>query len=94
MNTTQTTMDAEKIQNLLSELHRELADADDDALPEGLATSAREVIAELQESLPDDDDDGSFGERLEEVAAGFETEYPSLASAARQIASALGRMGI
>jgi hypothetical protein len=85
-------MDTEKIQNLLNELHSELADAD--SLPEGLAKNAREVIADLKESLPSDDDSHGVVERLEEVAAGFESEHPSLASAARQIASALGRMGI
>jgi len=85
-------MDTEKIQTLLNELHRELADAD--ALPEGVVGNARKVIAELQDSLPAEDEEHGFGERLEEIAAGFEAEYPSLASAARQVASALGRMGI
>ncbi len=85
-------MDTEKIQNLLTELHRELADAD--SLPDGLAKGAREVIADLQESLPSDDEHQGVVERLEEVATGFESEHPALASAARQIASALGRMGI
>ncbi len=85
-------MDTERIQTLLSELHRELSDAD--TLPEAVAAEARTVISDLQESLPADGGHHGVVERLEEVAAGFEAEHPTLASAARQIASALGRMGI
>ena len=85
-------MDAEKIHHLLGELHKELASAD--ALPTDLADEAREVISDLSRSIPEAEGNHGAVERLEEVATKFETEHPGLANAARQIAVALGRMGI
>ena len=85
-------MDTEKIQALLAELHRELADAE--KLPTELADEARAVMADLDGSLPAAGEQHGAVERLEEMAAGFEADHPTLASAARQIATALGRMGI
>ena len=85
-------MDADKIQTLLAELHRELTDAE--TLPADVADEARAVMAELGESLPAEGEQHGAVERLEGMAAGFEAEHPKLAAAARQIATALGRMGI
>ena len=87
-------MDTEKIRSLLDELHRELIDADTEKLPEGIADNARSVMEELAESLPEEGEHHGAVDKLEEVAAEFEAEHPKLASAARQIAVALGRMGI
>jgi len=85
-------MDTEKIHALLSELHRELADAE--TLPADLADEARTVVSDLTEAMPADEDKHGAAERLEEIATKFETEHPTVANAARQIAVALGRMGI
>ena len=85
-------MDAEKIQSLLAELQRELADADE--IPAELAERAGNVIDELSGSLPPAEEHHGAIERLEEMAAGFEAGHPTIAAAARQIAVALGRMGI
>jgi len=87
-------MDTEKIRSLLDELHRELADVDAEKLPKGIADDARTVMEELAESLPEEGEHHGAVEKLEEVATGFEAEHPKLAAAARQIATALGRMGI
>lgn len=85
-------MDTEKIHRLLTELHAELASAE--KLPPELAEEARTAVADLTVSLPAEEERHGAAERLEEMATKFEAEHPALANAARQIAVALGRMGI
>lgn len=85
-------MDSKKIQSLLAELERELADGE--SIPEELAESASKVMGELSASLPDGEGHHGAIERLEEIAAGFEAGHPTIAATARQVAVALGRMGI
>ncbi len=87
-------MDADKIHQLLTDLHRELADAE--ALPAELADEARAVVEDLTKATPQPGGEGhdSAVDRLEEFATHFETDHPKLATAARQVALALSRMGI
>jgi hypothetical protein len=85
-------MDTEKIQALLAELHEELGSAE--KLPNEIAEEARTVIADLTGAIPPPEERHGAVERLEEMATKFEAEHPTIASAARQIAVALGRMGI
>ena len=89
-------MDPEKLKSLVSQLHQELADAE--SLPPEMEDELSQVVAEMAELLPakeqPDEEHQTALEKLEEYASGFDAEHPKLASALRQIAVALGNIGI
>ena len=85
-------MDTEKIHALLAELHKELGSAE--KLPPELAEEARTAVADLTVAIPADEERHGIADGLEDMATKFESEHPSIASAVRQVAVALGRMGI
>ena len=89
-------MDPEKLKSLVLQLHQELADAE--SIPSEMEGEISQVVNEMAELLPakpePDEENHTALEKLEEYALGFDTEHPKLASALRQIATALGNIGI
>ena len=87
-------MDREQLHQTLRRLHRELQSAEVDD-PE-----TRELLGAVQDDIdrvtgPDDDPPADeLGDRIERLAARFESDHPSLALALRQVISTLSSMGI
>lgn len=100
----ETLVSKEKIEELLRQLHNELAEADDvDAdLSEKLRGTATEIQTALarQQSLPevlgDSDDAESPGviDQLRDAAERFEDSHPTLTNTVGRIADALSQLGI
>lgn len=97
-------MSKEKIEELLRQLHDELAEAEDvDAdLSEKLRGAAVEIQTALERQQPleeiadDQADDQPVGviEQLREAAERFEDSHPTLTNTVGRIADALSQLGI
>lgn len=87
-------MDQAKLQRLLRELQAELGSA------ETLDPESRALVAEVLVDLASSPMAGQTGHhataasRLRESVLRFDSEHPTLATAVRQVADALGKLGI
>lgn len=89
-------MDTEHLKSLVLQLHQELADAKE--LPPELEGEVSQVVKEMSDLLPPEENAGAEHhgaiEKIEDYAASFDAEHPKLADALRQISVALGNIGI
>jgi len=96
-------LDREKLQQTLTELHAQLDEAD--SLDGELATQLRSVASEIERKLnkqpageadPDrvPGDAANAPELLEDAAVQFEQSHPTIAGTVRQLIDMLAQMGI
>jgi Domain of unknown function (DUF4404) len=86
-------MTPEALRATLTKLHEELASAPavdpaSRALLEEVSTDIRRVLDEKNAARPE------HAPRLEQLAVQFEQDHPALSAAVRQVADALGRVGL
>lgn len=89
-------MDKQQLQEILRNLHAELAAADkvDDESRILLQQLATDVEKKADQSAQQADDDHSLVEQLENAALRFESEHPKLSQALGDVMDALGKLGI
>lgn len=88
--------DSSNIQARLAELHRELEKAGsvDPQLRKLLEQLDADIDRLLGPEESEDDLQQSVEEQIDAIAAGFAARHPTLDAVLREIAAALGRMGI
>jgi hypothetical protein len=99
------TLDREKLQQTLAELHAQLDEAD--SLDADLEAQLRDAASGIERALdkrhagdlaestePDVQQPASTPELLEEAAVQFEQEHPTLAGTVRRLIDMLAQMGI
>lgn len=84
----------QRLQELLKELHTELADAD--AMDEQSRSELLKLAGEIEVTVGDDaaDDVPTPEAQLQEAVLEFETEHPRVAGILGQIADTLSKLGI
>ena len=91
-------MEKQELASLLKKLQTELESGQviDDGLRQSLQALDQDIQKVLgQGSTPSlSADDGSLGERAQELEAKFAAEHPYLASTLRDVMDTLGKMGI
>jgi uncharacterized membrane protein len=97
------TLDREKLQQTLAELHSQLDEAE--SLDADLAAQLRTVAGEIEQTLekqqaagpasdPSEPAPASAPELLEEAAVEFEQSHPTIAGTVRRLIDVLAQMGI
>ncbi len=85
-------MKNDRLQQLLKELHKELGATEAlDPQSRGLIEQVLNDVDRIEQHL---EPPASIETRLREVVLQFESEHPRLATTVRQLADALGKLGI
>jgi hypothetical protein len=93
-------MDKSKLQQTLTQVHSELADADsvDQDTRQLLTTLTNDIqrLLEKDEAPPaaEEDSDGPLSKQVRGLMLQFESEHPKLTSALNQVADGLANLGI